>query len=105
MRTFPLAGDCSTWNISGGVVRISLSGLLATLLTIASAALTAAQGTDEAPPLSSLIGRQVTAVRLERSGQTLNDPRLAALVETRPGGPLSMREVRNSLLHLFNTGL
>jgi outer membrane protein insertion porin family len=44
-------------------------------------------------------------VRLERLGQAVTDPRIAALVETRVGQPLSMREVRNTLLHLFNTGL
>jgi outer membrane protein insertion porin family len=64
---------------------------------------------DEVPqsvvPLTSLIGRQVGAVRLERMGQPVTDSRISALIETRVGQPLSMREVRNTLLHLFNTGL
>jgi outer membrane protein insertion porin family len=55
--------------------------------------------------LASLIGRPVSSVHLERLGQPLTDARITALVETRAGAPLSMREVRNTLLHLFNTGL
>ncbi len=55
--------------------------------------------------LASLIGRTVGTVRLERLGQPVTDARVTALVETRAGAPLSMREVRNTLLHLFNTGL
>jgi outer membrane protein assembly complex protein YaeT len=53
----------------------------------------------------TLIGRTVASVRLERLGETISDARLTRLVETRTDAPLSMRDVRNSVLHLFNTGL
>lgn len=55
--------------------------------------------------IDALLGRRVVSVSLRRLGQVVNDPRLLGLLETRPGAPLSMREVRDSVLHLFNTGL
>jgi outer membrane protein insertion porin family len=86
--------------------------LLAGLLLACQHAPALAQGSSTATapvsadvPIASFIGRPVSAVRLERFGQPLNDARIAALIETRAGTPLSMREVRNTLLHLFNTGL
>ena len=52
-----------------------------------------------------MLGRRVAGVRLDRLGQVVSDARLEALIETKAGAPLSMREVRDSLLHLYNTGL
>ena len=58
-----------------------------------------------AASIDSLIGQRIAGVRLERLGQVVTDAPLVSLVETRAGAPLSMREVRDTVLHLFNTGL
>jgi outer membrane protein insertion porin family len=87
---------------------VLLAGLLALHAVPARAQGSPPAATAPAPadaPIASFIGRQVTAVRMERLGQPLTDARITALIETRAGSPLSMRELRNSLLHLFNTGL
>jgi outer membrane protein insertion porin family len=55
--------------------------------------------------LAAVAGRPVSLVEVQRAGRTVTDPRLLALVETRPGAPLSIRAVRESVLHFFNTGL
>jgi outer membrane protein insertion porin family len=66
----------------------------------------ASQTSRLAPPaIDTMIGQQIAGVRLERLGQIVTDARLVGLVETKAGAPLSMREVRDSVLHLFNTGL
>ena len=55
--------------------------------------------------IEGMLGRRVAGVRIERLGQAVSDARLEGLIETKAGAPLSMREVRDSLLHLYNTGL
>jgi outer membrane protein insertion porin family len=50
-------------------------------------------------------GVVVAEVTLERAGVRLDAPQWLALVDTHPGRPLSLREVRSSLMHFFNTGL
>jgi outer membrane protein insertion porin family len=55
--------------------------------------------------IEAWLGKTIASVRLVRLGQDVTDERLLALIETKAGQPLSMREVRSSLLHLFNTGL
>jgi outer membrane protein insertion porin family len=52
--------------------------------------------------VGSYIGRTVASVRLELEGLQTTDPKLLAVVETRPGRPLSMIEVRESVTHLFS---
>jgi len=42
----------------------------------------------------------ITEVRVEQEGRTLDDRVITALIETTPGEPLSMREVRDTLSHL-----
>jgi outer membrane protein insertion porin family len=42
----------------------------------------------------------VTEVRIEQESQTVTDPLVANLIETRTGQPLSMRDVRASIAHL-----
>lgn len=49
-------------------------------------------------------GRNVAEVRLFSDGRPLDDDAVLDLVETRPGRPLSMRQVRESLVHLFSLG-
>jgi outer membrane protein insertion porin family len=48
-----------------------------------------------------LFGRPVVEVRLEQEGQPLADRLLAGLIETEVGAPLSMRDVRSSIDHLY----
>jgi outer membrane protein assembly factor BamA len=50
------------------------------------------------------IGEVITEVRLEQEGRPLSDPAVAALVETRVGEPLSMRDVRETTAHLMSLG-
>ncbi|MYD70967.1 MAG: BamA/TamA family outer membrane protein [Acidobacteria bacterium] len=59
----------------------------------------AAQGGPDA-----LIGQTVVEVRFASDGRELDDPALRDLTETRIGQPLSMREVRETLTHLFGLG-
>jgi outer membrane protein assembly complex protein YaeT len=42
----------------------------------------------------------ITEVRIEQEGRTVDDRVIVALIETTPGEPLSMREVRDTLSHL-----
>ena len=77
--------------------RASIAGAAVTVLALA------------APPAGAsdsgaLAGRPVTEVRLFRDGRPIDDPSLLDFLETRPGRPLSMREVRESLAHLFSVG-
>jgi outer membrane protein insertion porin family len=64
-----------------------------------------AQAQPAPESIEGMLGRRVGGVRIERLGQAVNDARLEGLIETKAGAPLSMREVRDSLLHLYNTGL
>ncbi|MFN7984331.1 MAG: POTRA domain-containing protein [Vicinamibacterales bacterium] len=52
--------------------------------------------------VDSFLGRPVTAVSIQSEGRTVTDARLSALIATAPGRPLSMRDVRESLTHLFS---
>ena len=51
------------------------------------------------------IGQNVADVQLAVDGRPLADPAARELVETRAGEPLSMRQVRETLAHLFSLGL
>ncbi len=54
---------------------------------------------------AALAGRHVAEVRLFRDGRAVDDESsLLDFIETRPGQPLSMRQVRESLTHLFSLG-
>lgn len=64
-----------------------------------------ATSAQAAPDVDRYIGRNVVEVRLTADGRPLDDPTARELVETRPGEPLSMREVRETLAHLFSLGL
>jgi outer membrane protein insertion porin family len=44
----------------------------------------------------------VVEIRLEQEGQTVTDPVLTGLIETRPGRPLSMADVRETQTHLHS---
>ena len=50
------------------------------------------------------IGRPVASVELVVDGRNTSDPALTKLVELKVGEPLSMRAVRETVLHLFAMG-
>ncbi len=58
----------------------------------------AAQAVDE------FVGRNVVQVNIRSEGRVIRDSSVVELVETRVGEPLSMRNVRESLTHLFSLG-
>jgi outer membrane protein insertion porin family len=51
-----------------------------------------------------LLGRPITAVRIEVAGVPYTDPSVLQLFETRVGEPLSMERVRESIDHLVGLG-
>ncbi len=69
----------------------------------AVAALLAAPVAARAGQVADLVGKAVTEVRLFRAGVPADRSTLD-LVETRIGQPLSMRQVRESVVHLFSLG-
>ena len=66
--------------------------------------LLAITGVSEAA-VTDYIGKTVVEIRLQSNGADLRDPALLEVVETRPGSPLTMVEVRESMAHLFGLGL
>jgi len=50
------------------------------------------------------VGKLVVKVELVSDGRPIEDDAVADLVETKIGQPLSMRQVRESLVHLFSLG-
>jgi outer membrane protein assembly complex protein YaeT len=56
------------------------------------------------PPAAAYIGKPIVEVRILSEGRPIEDPAAAALIETRPGQPLSMLAVRGSITHLFGLG-
>ncbi len=54
--------------------------------------------------VDQFVGRPVVAVELHSGGAPLRDEDTLELVETRVGAPLSMRQVRESITHLFSLG-
>ena len=55
--------------------------------------------------ISDFVGKPVVTVQLVRDGRPLTDAAVLELLETRVGVPLSMRQVRESVTHLFSWGL
>lgn len=54
--------------------------------------------------VSDYIGRPIASVRLMTEGHETTDPALLHVVETVAGAPLSMVQVRESIVHLFSLG-
>jgi outer membrane protein insertion porin family len=54
--------------------------------------------------VADYLGKPVTSVRLVLGGRETTEPALVQVVETRPGAPLSMLDVRESVTHLFSLG-
>lgn len=61
-------------------------------------------GSAMAAQLDAYVGQPVVEVTLVSEGRTLSDSSILELVETKVGLPLSMRQVRESLTHLFSFG-
>ena len=76
-----------------------LKGLLVLSFAVAGSVLANASQIDK------FVGETVSEVTLVREGRVLRDPSVLELVETEVGQPLSMRQVRESLTHLFSLGL
>ncbi|HKB12670.1 MAG TPA: POTRA domain-containing protein, partial [Vicinamibacterales bacterium] len=66
--------------------------------------LCAASAPRAAAAVQDYIGRPVGSVRLFTEGRETTDPVLTSIVETAPGAPLSMIQVRESVAHLFSLG-
>ena len=79
--------------------RVAAAGLTVALLALGSDAWAAS-----AASLDEYVGKPVLEVRLVSEGRPVPDSALLDLVETRVGPPLSMRQIRESLLHLFTLG-
>jgi len=60
--------------------------------------------TTASASVADYIGKTIGAVRLVAEGRDQTDPVLTSLVETVPGTPLSMLQVRESVAHLFSLG-
>jgi outer membrane protein assembly factor BamA len=48
------------------------------------------------------IGRTVTEIIVEEEGRTVTDPLITALIETRVGSPLAVRQVRETIAHIMS---
>ena len=55
--------------------------------------------------VTDYLGKPVIEVRLQLNGVDLQNTELADVIETRPGTPLVMTDVRESMAHLFGLGL
>lgn len=71
---------------------------LGLLLAVQAATSALAAGVEE------FVGEPVVGVEIVSDGRLLRDAGVRALIETRVGMPLSMRQVRESLAHLFSVG-
>ena len=74
-----------------------LAGLLAAVLGGLPAS-------SQAAEFSHLVGQPVAEVRVVRDGVATQDRALLELIETRIAQPFSLRQVRESVVHLFTLG-
>src|SRR6476646_7031156 len=54
--------------------------------------------------ITDYLGKPVAAVRFVIEGRDTTDPSLSDVIETRVGMPLSMADVRETLVHLYSLG-
>ena len=54
--------------------------------------------------LDDFVGKPVVGVELVSDGRVLRDEAVLELVQTRVGAPLAMRQIRESMAHLFSLG-
>jgi len=82
--------------------RIRLRGTLRR--TGCVAALVLALASTARADVTDYIGQNVVAIHLVVDGRESSDPALSRVIDVRVGQPLSMREVRETVLHLFALG-
>ena len=82
--------------------RVATAGLTVALLALGSEAWAASAAS--AASIDEYVGKPVLEVRFVSEGRPVPDSALLDLVETRVGPPLSMRQIRESVLHLFTLG-
>ena len=56
------------------------------------------------PQVSAFIGKTVRSAELVVDGEVSTDDTLLGFIETRPGRPLSMLDVRETIAHLYSLG-
>ena len=78
----------------GGVLNITTIIITTVILTTATAR----------ADVSEYLGKPIASVRLTVEGRDTSDPKLVPFVATLAGRPLSMMDVRESVLHLYSTG-
>lgn len=78
--------------------------LLLVLLVLPAAPLHAQPPARAGAPVSTFVGRPITRAELYVDGQRSSDEALLGFIETRPGTPLSMLEVRETIAHLYSLG-
>jgi outer membrane protein insertion porin family len=79
------------------------SGRSPALWLICAAAWLGLRGVARAD-VAAYLGKPVASVRLMIEGRETSDPLLSQIVETAPGQPLSMVQVRETVAHLFSLG-
>ena len=67
-------------------------------------ALATVSGPVAAAEIDDFVGREVVAVTFVSDGKPVPDDAVLDLVETKVGFPLSMRQIRESVTHLFSLG-
>lgn len=76
--------------------------LIATIATLVSARAPADAQVQPQLPAAPYVGRRISSIGLLVEGRPTNESRLATLIETRVGAPLAMKQVRETLMHLFD---
>jgi outer membrane protein insertion porin family len=69
-----------------------------------AAVLVGVPASSRAAPFSDLVGQPVAEVRVVRDGVATQDRAILELIETRAAQPFSLRQVRESVVHLFTLG-
>src|SRR5262245_12276756 len=90
-----LSGRCQA---GGGAVRAALA---CAALVLCSTVFARAQATL---PAAEYVDRPVASVQILVEGRPVNDPSLLETIQPKPGAPLSMRDVRQTITHLYSLG-
>ena len=69
-----------------------------------AAVLVGVPASSRAAPFSDLVGQPVAEIRVVRDGVAIQDRAILELIETRAAQPFSLRQVRESVVHLFTLG-
>jgi outer membrane protein insertion porin family len=84
---------------------VQVLALLAALTVEARGVAAASQEPDPgANPTAAYLGQPIVSLTVTQEGRPTAEPALVDLIETRAGQPLSARDVRDSIAHLFSLG-